>query len=235
MSTGKVLRRVVGVMMVTAGAAGAYVRFLRPWLLRRGATDAEVERALPGDDLVQTPQWTATQAITIHAAPDAIWPWIAQWGYGRGGFYSYDWIDRLIGAAGVVSSDRILPEHQQIHPGDFIPVAPNGGFVVSDVQPGRYLLLQNRLDLQTAQQIPPTTQLPEKYVDVTWALVLEPEGAERTRLISRMRMDTRFTPSPAASLFMGELLKPGSAIMDYRMLQGIKCRAEGTCLQTNDA
>lgn len=235
MSSGKTLRKIVGLMMITAGAAGAYVRFVRPWLMRRGATDEELALPLPGDGLVQNPQWTTTQAITIHASPEEIWPWIAQWGYGRGGFYSYDFIDRMIGSTGVVSSDRILPEHQNIQAGDFIPVAPNGGFVVKDVQPGLFLLLQNRLDLQTAQQIPETSSLPDTYIDVSWVLFLRSQGEGRTRLIARMSMDARFAPSPTAGTLMGEVLKPGSAIMDYRMLQGIKCRAEGSCISIKDA
>ncbi len=235
MSAGKGLRRVVGTMMVTAGAVGAYVRFVRPWLMTRGASDTDLRRALPGDDLLAHPQWTSTQAVTVHATAGEIWPWIAQWGYGRGGFYSYDWIDRLLGSKGVVSSERILPQYQNIQVGDWVPVAENGGFVVAGVEPGRYLLLRNRLDMQTAQQIPDPGRLPETYIDITWVLYLEPLSSQLTRLISRMRMDGRYTPSPAASAFMDELLKPGSAIMDWRMLQGIKCRAEGNCLSANDA
>ena len=235
MSTGKLLRKVVRGMMISAGAVGVYLRFVRPWLMNHGATDLEIQRSLPGDTQVKHPLWTSTQAITIHATPSEIWPWLAQWGYERGGFYSYDWVDRLVGAHGLISSDLILPQFQNIQPGDWVPVSKSGGFVVRDMEKDCFILLENRLDLQTAQQIPDHTRLPETYVHMTWLWYLQPLDEKRTRLISRIWFDTRYQPSLPGSLFMGELLKPGSAIMDWRMLRGIKCRTEGSCLAANDA
>lgn len=67
-------------------AAAAYIFFARPWHLRWGATDQEFDEPLPGDDLIAGADLIATRAITIRAAPDRVWPWLAQLGQGRGGF-----------------------------------------------------------------------------------------------------------------------------------------------------
>jgi hypothetical protein len=83
------------IVIVIAGAAAlaVYLFWIRPWHLRWGATDAEVERAMPGDDELENPTHVATRAVTIRARPAEIWPWLVQMGYQRGGMYTYDWID----------------------------------------------------------------------------------------------------------------------------------------------
>ncbi len=82
-----------GLALVLAAAAGglvlAYPRVIRPWQERWGATDDEAPRSLPGDDVLPPASAETTQAITIQAPRDAIWPWLAQLGQGRGGLYSY--------------------------------------------------------------------------------------------------------------------------------------------------
>jgi hypothetical protein len=82
---------------VAIGGTAAYVRLVKPRLLRWGATTQEAEAPLPGDDLIPRGDLAATRAITVHAAPDQVWPWIAQLGQGRGGFYSYDVLENLVG------------------------------------------------------------------------------------------------------------------------------------------
>lgn len=137
----------------------------------------EVRRPLPGDDLVPDPVFQSTRAVTIEAPVSAVWPWLVQLGYGRGGFYSYDWLEnlvvRLMGTrARYQSVDRIVPEIQNIEAGDFILAAPPGllrGRVadkarwrVAAIDPGRALVLEG------------------------WgAFVLEPIDERRTRLIVR--------------------------------------------------
>jgi len=83
------------------GCAGvvAYARWLRPWQLTWGATPGEVSRSLPGDDLVPRPTFNATRAISIAAPAVEIWPWLVQVGLTRAGWYSYDLLDNLGGAA----------------------------------------------------------------------------------------------------------------------------------------
>ena len=82
----------------------SYLKVVRPWQLRWGATDEEVSRSMPGDDIMLHPNFNATRAITINARPEQIWPWIVQMGFGRAGWYSYDWLDNL----GRPSAERIV-------------------------------------------------------------------------------------------------------------------------------
>lgn len=81
------------------GAAAAYVAVARPWLRRWGATPDELEKPLPGDELVPDPGVVTTRAVTIDAPVEEVWPWLAQIGQDRGGFYSYEWLENLAGAA----------------------------------------------------------------------------------------------------------------------------------------
>src|SRR5208282_4695705 len=112
-----------------------YLRLIRPWQLRWGATDDEVARPLPGDGDVSQPTFNATRAVTITARPEAIWPWLIQMGLGRAGWYSYDLLDNL----GRPSAERIMPEFQHLAVGDLIPVSPDGkaGQWVKAFEPNR--------------------------------------------------------------------------------------------------
>ena len=102
-------KRGIAVAALGAIVLGVYLRFIRPWQLRWGATDEEVARAMPGDDVVKHPTFNATRAVTIQARPEQIWPWLVQIGVTpRAGWYSYDWLDNL----GIPSAERIVPEWQ---------------------------------------------------------------------------------------------------------------------------
>jgi hypothetical protein len=85
-------------LVLGAAFPWAYALVIRPWHLRWGATDEEVEKPLPGDELVPEPVIESTRAITVHAPVEAVWPWLAQLGQDRGGFYSYEWLENLAGA-----------------------------------------------------------------------------------------------------------------------------------------
>lgn len=115
-----------------------YLVFVRPWQARWGATDEEVARRLPGDDVVPRPSFNATRAITIAAPPEAVWPWILQIGSRRAGWYSLDWLDN----AGIPSTDRIIPELQCMDVGDFVPMTPDGknGMWVKECDPNHFML-----------------------------------------------------------------------------------------------
>jgi hypothetical protein len=80
---------------------------------------------MPGDDLLPEPDLLATRAVTVAAQPSAIWPWLVQMGSGRGGAYTYDWIENLFGL-GMHSADEILPQFQDLEVGDVLPVGPKG-------------------------------------------------------------------------------------------------------------
>lgn len=235
MAKDRAFQKLLRTGMMAAGAAGLYVWVVRPWLMKLGATEDELYSLLPGDELVPHPTWSFTHAVTIHTDPDGIWPWLVQWGYGRGGFYSYDWLDSLLGATGVRSAERVLVEYQQIKPGDTLPVAPGGqGLVVERVEEERYILLSNRLELKTMQPFSLKDPRPEEYINLSWLWYLQPVIGCRTRLISRVRVEMVVRPEQRFSLWVGEPLKPGSAFMDWGMLQGIKRRAEEAGCVAND-
>jgi hypothetical protein len=107
----------VGGLVLAAGIEATTYHRWRPWCLGWGATGDEVARALPGDELLADPDIVATRAVGVDAPPGSIWPWLIQMGPGRGGAYTYDWIENLFGL-GMHSASEILPEYQDLKVGD---------------------------------------------------------------------------------------------------------------------
>jgi hypothetical protein len=187
-----------------AGSTALYLKYGRRQVLTWGASQAETEMQLPGDEVLQQAAIQTTRAITITAAPRFIWPWLLQMGpKPRAGVYTYDWIERLLGLD-IENSDRILPEFQHLETGDYIGLSPKQGLRVLEVQPERALVLQWE---------------PAKS---TWTFALEPQG-QQTRLLSRNRISGS---GVGFWLSMVAFMEPGSLIMERKMLQGIKARAE---------
>ena len=184
--------------VATVAVLGVYRLWVQPWQHRWGATDEEVHRAMPGDDLIPGAAST-TRAIAIAAPPEQVWPWLVQIGYGRAGWYSYDWIDN----DGRPSADRILPELQQLGVGDRILMLPEMGPPVLESQPNRYFVAGD-------QEGP------------TWCLALYPTPGG-CRLVSRCRAAWHMTLANAFWILISD---PGPFIMERRMLKGIKARAE---------
>ena len=116
-------RRYGAGIAITAGAAAVYVLLARRWQLRWGATAQELAGPLPGDELIAKPDLTATRALTVRAPAARVWPWIAQLGQGRGGLYSYDFLENLIGC-NIHSTDRVVPEWQDVKAGDQVGLHP---------------------------------------------------------------------------------------------------------------
>lgn len=186
--------------------AAAYPVPLRRWLLTWGARPDEVDRAMPGDELLPDPQVRSTRAITIDAPPSAIWPWLVQFGSGRGGAYTYDWIENLFGLD-MHSADTILPQFQHLSVGDVLPLGPDGpGMRVQVLEPERALVFRS------------------EDGNWVWSFGLHAGNGE-TRLISRNRISARGA-SPARRLLYRLVMEPGSLVMERRMLIGIKQRAE---------
>jgi hypothetical protein len=176
----------------------------RRWHLHWGATAAEASAAMPGDDLVPVSHFTATRAITIDARPDEVWPWLAQVGYGRAGFYSYDLLDNL----GRPSVTAIMPQWQRVGVGEVAaPMAshptPSTSFLVADAEPAAYLVWAKP--------------------DSTWTWTLSPIARGRTRLVTRLRQRYQPTPSGLLAVILAEF---GDFAMMRKMLLGIKSRAE---------
>ncbi len=177
---------------------------LRPFHLRWGASDADLQRPMPGD--LSGSRWT--RAILIEATPEQIWPWLVQFGQGRGGWYSYDWLENLLGFD-IHTADHILPEYQDTQVGT--PICMSGSFCPSQVhviEPYQWFGWQ--ATDETGQPV--------------WTFVfgLFPEGANRTRLVVRESFDPAFMP-PAAVV----ALEIPDVVMELKMLESLKARAEG--------
>src|SRR5512133_1210472 len=167
---GKALTTAIG----GVAALAAYALLVRPWHLRWGATDEESDTALPGDDLIPNPDLMATRVITVCTTADQVWPWIAQLGQGRGGLYSYDFLENLVGCD-IHSADRIVPEWQEVRVGDEVKLHPEVGLAVALVQRGRGLVLRGGVPM--GETSPP--------YDFTWAFVLREQPDGSTRLLVR--------------------------------------------------
>lgn len=189
----------------TAGAALAAVNLRRRYN-RWGATNEEVERPIPGDEIIPEPEFQSTRAITIDAPPQYVWPWLVQMGEGRGGAYTYDWIENLLGLD-MHSADTIVPEWQHMEVGDRFPMGKDGSYMeVRALEPERTLLFFH------------------SDGNWTWCFTLEPAGEDKTRFISRNRITMKDAPlGQRASMIV---IDPGAFIMERKMLLGIKGRAE---------
>ena len=191
--------------ILSAVAAGLFV-VIAPLLRRWGASEEEARRRLPGDELVASPTFASTRAVTIEAPPAAVWPWLVQMGQGRGGLYSYDRLENVFGLD-VHSADRIVHELQQLNVGDRISLGKDAFVVAQALEPGQAIVLLH----------------PDG--DWSWAFVLESRNRDRTRLIVRNRWtNVRATAAQRASLKVSETI---GFVMERKMLHGIKTRAEG--------
>jgi hypothetical protein len=196
---------------VIGTAVAGYILLVRRWQLRWGATDEECDAILAGDDLIANPDLVATRAITVPAAAEQVWPWIAQLGQGRGGFYSYDALENLVGCH-IHSADQIVPQWQTITIGDQVKLHPEVGLDVAVVEPGRALVLRGGVPMGTA---------PPPY-DFTWAFVLreQPDGTTRLLVRERYAYTQRWAP------LLVEPVAVVAFVMTQRMLRGIRDRAE---------
>jgi len=171
-----------------AGLPILYFGALRPRLLGWGASNQERRRALPGDDLVVA-RWQTTRGIDIAAPAGDVWPWLVQMGYGRGGWYSYDWLERRVGAGEFAeggSAKRLIPELQRLAVGDTVALSPAGGLTVAVLDPGNALVLQYRMNLLTAA---PANEADAAVLDWSWAFVLTAVDDASCRLLVRVRAD----------------------------------------------
>lgn len=195
--------KVLTAASVAAGAAAAFARYRR-WHLRWGATDEEAGRPMAGDELVATPQFAPTRAITIDAPPEGVWPWLVQLGYGRAGWYSYDCLDNLGHGR---SAGEILPDLQDVHVGDVIPMGP----------------VRNDDTVWTIGQIDAPRTMVWSKLAATWTWQLEELPGERTRLVTRIRVHYRPRPAVLSELVLLEL---GDFWMMRKELRSIKERPE---------
>jgi hypothetical protein len=187
-------------LAVGAVVVGSYIVTLGPWQRRWGATDEEVHRALPGDEILGPGAPSTTRAITIGARSHDVFPWLLQIGYGRGGWYSYDWLDN----DGRPSVGRIEPSLQDLAVGDRIEMLPGIGPTVREIRRGHSIVSGGESD--------------------SWCLLVEPTGDGRTRLISRWRQRW---PKTIGTYVWIAIADPGAFVMEQKMLRTIRHLAQG--------
>jgi hypothetical protein len=217
--------QIVAEGIIGAAAIGFTIIFsplLRSLYKRWGATEAELKRAYPGDELVPHPKSELTCAITIDAPAAKVWPWFLQLGCQRGGWYSYDLLDN----GSRPSADRILPEHQHLEVGDVVKAVPNGsfGFPVAAIDNERALVLAGTMDTSTGKPADPNQPGLEEYFSGDQTFVIEELEHEHTRLLFRMRTDWNHTR--LNGLIYRGILDPASFVMGRKMLINIKQRVE---------
>jgi hypothetical protein len=182
-----------------------YLAVIHPWMVNWGSNATERQMALPGDELHPGPTGHSTQAITIHAPSDVVWQWLVQIGQDRAGFYTYTWLENLVGAD-IHNANEIHPEWQTLAVGDMWRVVPpdylgsvgkDAGFRVLISEPGHALVLE-----------------------VMGAFVLVPVDENTTRLLVRGE-------AAPANVMMRMVVEPIVFTMARPMLLGLKARAEG--------
>jgi hypothetical protein len=210
------------------GSYAAYVAhgLRHPVLLRSQATDKERTTSLDGDELVRDPNWIANFTTEIHASVAEVWPWLVQMGYGRAGYYAWNRYDN----GGVASADMIVPELQDLRVGDVIPDGPDadlgfGIWRVVTLDAERSLVLHSRRHPWNGRELAGDDW--EPFIDCSWAFVLTPLAADRTRLHVRVRAalhagTTSRVLAKLARMFLGL----GDCVMENTMLDGIRVRAE---------
>jgi hypothetical protein len=204
----KFARFLIGLVLVLAVLAGGFALALSSaptW----GATPAEAARSLPGDALTPRPAVSWTNAITLNAPPEQVWPWIAQFGDRRGGFYSYTFIENIIsGSSDYHNADRVLPELQNPQPGERLIMDM---IRIYEVKPAQYFLANAPAD---------------SALGWSWVWALTPLKNNQTRLVVRLRIQ------PPAEMGENPILSTTIAasafVMEKGMLQGLKERAEGS-------
>ena len=184
---------------------------LHRWRTRWNATTDELKERLPGDEIIRSPTWTYTHAITILAPRAAVWPWLVQIGQGRGGFFSYEVLENLVGCD-IHNVLELRGELQQLRAGDSVRMHTNGfGPSVSILDQERALVLGGPADANGSQ--------------ATWGFYLHQTDDGVTRLIERGRHVVG--NGILAKLGCGTyLIDPVGFVMSRRMLKTIKRLAE---------
>jgi hypothetical protein len=223
----RILTRVKPVLMAAKLGMGfglatvAHALLVRPRMLRWGATPDEVRGRFPGADIIPDAKRGSTMAVTIDAPPSAVWPWLAQMGYGRAGWYSWDRLDHF----GKPSARRIHPEWQSLSVGQRLPATPDGRywFDVAAVEPERFLAL--RVLTSGRRQLDSAGPRPRSFTDSLWAFQLEELPGGRTRLIASVDGVSR--PRLLAAVLGFLFWEPAHFVMQTRQFTNLKRRAEG--------
>ena len=211
----------VGLAQTLEGAALiAFHLLATPFLGRRrlrwGTRGTEAQDPMPGDDLVPEPRWSYTLAVDVEAPPAAVWPWIAQIGQGRGGFYSYQTLENTVGCK-ITNTTEILPEHQNPQVGGEIYLHPTTPPIrIETVDPPHALVLFGS---------PADIAAEESWGVSTWQFAVRPGPAGTSRFITRGRSD--YSPDWKARLAFGRFpVEAITFVMSRKMMLEVKRLAE---------
>lgn len=198
---------------------------LLKWRDRWGSTVEEMNMLLPGDELVQKPKVGYTHAITILKPKEEVWPWLAQIGQGRGGFYSYQWLENLVGCQ-IYNTDEILPEYQNLEGIPGFALHPEMAPIpIVSYKKNEHILLHGDSTANLESQNNDQTTDPENFLKTTWLFHIREIAPNTTRLISRWYAD--FPDKLVFKLGYGAPITGSIAfVMDRKMLKGIKKRVE---------
>jgi hypothetical protein len=209
---------------VVSGLGGASIMvaaFLTPFLRGErshwGLDPDLANRAHPGDRLVPSPRWSWTHGIEIDAPAGEVWPWVAQLGADRGGFYSYQWLENLAGCD--LRNAETIHAEWAMREGDAVRLHPKmPPLKIACFEPGRLFVAHAPAD-------PRARATGKPWAEVSWLFLVEPLGSRRSRLVSRYRCAT--SDDIATRLSLGPMLiEPIGFAMDRRMLLGVKSRVE---------
>ncbi|MDB4991186.1 MAG: hypothetical protein JWN04_6364 [Myxococcaceae bacterium] len=196
-----------------------FLSLIRPWYLHWGATEREVSAVLPGDEFVEASSQT-TRGIDIDAPAAKVWSWLLQLGQDRGGFFSYELLENLVGT-NMNNIDRLLPDLRPWKVGDKLWMYPAdklggaGHAVLQRIDPGQALIFGTR-QLGTSLQ---------HATDGSWAFLVQPIDGQHSRLLVRGRGAGYVSLSGRA--FERLIFEPVHFMMERKMMEGIKARAEG--------
>jgi len=198
--------------------------FLRNARAHWGTTAEDAARPHRGDEHVPEPVWQWTHAIHVRATPEQVWPWIAQLGQEKAGFYSYQVLENIAGCE-IQNAASVHPEWQTTKVGDVLRIHPDAPpLVITVCEKDRALVAAAGVDPATGTITKEALRKPGT-VAVSWSFLLEPAPDGTTVLKSRYRcacsddLATRLQYGPA-------IVEPVGFAMDRKMLRGIKQRSE---------
>jgi hypothetical protein len=206
--------------LVVVGDGTAYGIARRQRMTTWGATAHEVAQVLPGDEIVGPAKYRTTHAVTVDAPAERVWAWLVQLGQGRGGMYSYDWLENLVGLH-MHSAESIVPELQELGAGDVVRMVPEGTeppleFVVARAEPPHLLVLGPHGTREEA--------LAGNMPYAAWTFVVRAAENGGSRLVVRFQSD--FKPTPLGWLMNKYALEPVHFLMERKMMLTLKERAE---------
>jgi hypothetical protein len=210
-----VLRKAGFLLVDLLGIYLMLLLLLHPWYTNWGATAAEQEQALPGDEFIPDARTQVTRAVAIDAPPEVIWPWLMQMGVDRAGLYTYTWFENGVLRLDVTNADKIVPRWQDLKIGDIVAYTPEDyptgrtGPLVIAMEPKHALIMCGG---DSAENCPRT-----------WQIVLEEQADGSTRLLARWRSSVE---SARVGVFGEMPLEIGYFVMERKMHLGIKERAE---------